>query len=292
MTAYGRASLALPLGLFAVEIQSVNRKHLEVHVLLPKELQRFEVEIKKILGSQLSRGQISVKVSLTSQESTPLEVSINIPLVRQLKAAWDKVTTDLGLDPTTQKFDLNLFLIQPGVLLYNENLQDESEYRQAIELVTQDALVKLVGMKDREGATLQEDVEMRLHHLSDCIEQISSKTTGATSKYRQKLVERLEEVLAGCVENEERILREVCLYADRVDIVEEVIRFRSHLKQMHELLISKEMHVGKTLEFIVQELHREINTIGSKSSDMEISRLVIEVKSDLERMREQIQNIE
>jgi len=292
MTAYGRASVALPLGLFIVEIQSVNRKHLEINVLLPKELARFEGEVKKILGSHLFRGQITVKIFATFEETTPLVVSVNLPLVRQLKAAWDRVAKELHLERDQQAFDLNVLMSQPGVLLYNENLQDEGEYRKAIELATKDAVVKLIEMKEREGASLQEDIASRLQQLGNCIDQISSKTSGATLKYRQRLVDRLEEVLSGCVENEERILREVSVYAERIDIVEEVTRFNSHLKQLSGLLLSETKGIGKTLEFIVQELHREINTIGSKSSDMEISRLVITVKSDLERIREQIQNIE
>lgn len=291
MTAYSRASLTTSLGHFTAEIQSVNRKHLEVNAFLPKELLRFDSEIKKMLNDQVSRGQINLKIFATFDQQAPVVVIPNLPLVRQMKAAWDQIAKELNLD-AGRGFTLEMLADQEDVLLYEENLQDEELYRLAIKNVVELALKDLIEMKIREGVALQQDISLRLNNLRRCIGLIADKTPGATQKYRQKLIERLEELLSGCVENEERILREVAVFAEKIDISEELTRFQSHLDQINALLEGSASSVGKTLEFFLQELNREANTVGSKSSDVEISRLVIEIKSELEKIREQIQNVE
>lgn len=291
MTAYGRACVVTALGRFVVEIQSVNRKFLEINTVLPKEFLRFDGEIKKWIASSIMRGQINVKVSVALEQTTPLVVTPNLPLARQIKAAWDKIAEDLQLEDN-QGFRLSMLAQETGVLLYDENIEEEQEYLKGFRQAVESALKGLIEMKIREGNELQKDIEARLSRLKNWIAQVAVKAPEATKKYRQKLVERLQEVLPGCVENEEKILREVCVFAERVDIAEEITRFDSHLKQFSDLLNASTESIGKTLEFLLQELNREINTIGSKSSDVEVSRLVIEVKSELERIREQIQNVE
>lgn len=290
MTAFGRASLTLPLGRFIVELQSVNRKYLEINTSLPSELSCFDPFIKKIIASEVSRGQVNVKLTVIFAKSSPLVVAPNLPLARQEKAAWDLIAKDLGLKEE-KGFSLQMLVDKPDILLYAQETADEAEYQNGISQVIAEALKAFVAMKLAEGAILQRDIEMRLATLKSAIEKIALKAPDAPAKQRQKLKERLEEVLPGCVENEERILREICLYADRLDITEEIIRFRSHLEQCHHFMESN-AGIAKTLEFLLQELNREINTIGSKSADVEISHLVVGVKSELERIREQIQNIE
>lgn len=288
MTAYGRASKETSLGRFFVEIQSVNRKFLEINCYLPKELSHFDVEIKKWIGEAVSRGQLNVKLAATFDEKIPFAAKPNIPLARQLKEAWDKIATELG----AKGFSLDLLVNEKNIISYEENFQDEELYRQAIKEAVQSALKELLEMKDKEGKALQNDIAKRLKNLQQWLDQIAQKAPGATTRYRQKLIERLEEVLPGSAENEEKILREISIYAEKIDIAEETTRFSSHLKQFSDLLDSDIANGGKTLEFILQEMNREVNTIGSKSSDIEVSRLVIEIKSELERIREQIQNVE
>lgn len=291
MTAYGRHSLSTPLGQFTVEIQSVNRKHLEINTLLPKELMRFDPDIRKIIGIAVVRGQVTVKLTAYFEKVMPITVMPNLPLVRQLKAAWDAIAKDLSLrDPS--EFSLDLLHGEEGIFLYGENLQDEPGYRVAIFEVVEGALKAFLAMRAHEGEALQRDISSRLKKLSHWMDEIASRAGGATDKYRQKLLERLESLMPGIMENEERVLREICLYAERIDITEEITRFYSHLQQCEKLFLMEAGSIGKTFEFVLQELSREVNTIGSKSSDIEISRLVIEIKSELERMREQIQNIE
>lgn len=291
MTAYGRACVISPLGRFSVEIQSVNRKHLEINTFLPKEFVRFDTDIKKWIALKVGRGQINVKVSVVFEVFSPLTITPNIPLAKQIKTAWDKIAQELNL-PEDQGFKLDFLANESEILLYDENFQDEEQYRQTLNDAISQALEELIVMKTREGNILYQDIKNRLDRLSILIKEIALKAPGATQRYRQRLIERIEEVLRGSVENEERILREVSIYAERIDIAEELTRFESHLKQVDELIHSNAQGIGKTMEFLVQELNREINTIGSKSSDIEVARHVVDIKSELERIREQIQNVE
>jgi uncharacterized protein (TIGR00255 family) len=290
MTAYGRASLNTKVGHFVVEIQSVNRKFLEVNVFLPRELNQFDIELKKWLMPYLARGQVTVKVNVTFEGAVPFIVRPNLPLARQLKDAWDEITKELKLD--VEEFRLSLLEHADGLLSYEENLAEEENYREALKQTLEVALRGFLQMKTQEGAVLQADISQRLEKMRQALQIIELKMPFATKKYRDKLVARLNEIVPGHIENEERILREIALFAEKIDITEELTRFNCHLSHFDELIQSEALSVGKTMEFVLQELNREINTISSKSSDLEIARAVIDIKSELERIREQIQNIE
>lgn len=290
MTAYGRASLHSDVGDFVIEIQSVNRKFLEVNTSLPKELNSFEIELKKWLLPHISRGQISLKVSVSYENASPVIVHPNLPLARQIKHAWDEIIQDLHLK--NESFNFSLLANVEDILLFEQNVQEEDRYRDVLKQALELALEKFVHMKTQEGAILQADILERLQRIEQWMRVIEQKTPSAVTKYREKLLSRLEELLPGSIENEERILREVAIFAEKIDIVEEVTRFFCHLNHFRELLQSEATSIGKTLEFVLQELNRETNTIGSKSSDLEIARGVIDIKSELERIREQVQNVE
>lgn len=289
MTAYGRASLENSLGRFTAEIQSVNRKHLEVSTYLPGEFVRFDGEIKKWIGKAVARGHVTVRVFLVSDRATPIAVRPNLPLARQIKSAWEAIASDLQVE---ESFELELLQGQEGVLLFNAEFKDEDAYRQALREVVSAALQKFILMKENEGKELHDDIAMRVDILDEVIQQTEARASDAADKHRKKILAKIEDLLPGLVDNEERVMREVCLFAERVDIMEEIIRFKSHLKQFRELLASPAEAVGKTIEFVVQEVNREANTIGSKASDAEVTRSVIKIKSELERIREQVQNVE
>lgn len=290
MTAYGRASLNTKVGHFIVEIQSVNRKFLEVNVFLPRELNQFDIELKKWLMPYLARGQVTVKVNVTFEGAVPFIVRPNLPLARQLKDAWDEIAKELNLG--INEFRLSLLERADGLLSYEENLSEEANYREALKQTLDVALRGFLQMKAQEGAILQADIAQRLEKMRKALQIVELKMPFATRKYRERLVARLDELVPGHVENEERILREIALFAEKIDITEELTRFNCHLTHFDELIRSEALSVGKTMEFVLQELNREINTIGSKSSDLDIARAVIDIKSELERIREQIQNIE
>jgi len=290
MTAYGRGSVTTDVGHFIIELQSVNRKFLEVVVTLPRELSQFEIELKKWLAPHLARGQVTVKVTAIFDGAVPFVVRPNLPLARQLKKAWHEVAKVLEVQG--EHFQLSLLERAEGLFVYEENQGEEEHYRHILKQVLDVALNGFLQMKRQEGAVLQADIVERLAIIRQSLFVIRQKAPLAVKKYRDKLVARLQELLPGSVENEERILREIALFAEKVDIAEELTRFSCHLGHFEELLYSASPSVGKTLEFVLQELNREINTIGSKSSDLEVARAVIDIKSELERIREQIQNVE
>lgn len=287
MTAYGRGVANLAVGQFSIEIQSVNRKHLEIQTFLPRELSQFDVELKKWISSSISRGQVTIKANVTFHDAAPFVIRPNLILARQLKEAWSQIAKELGVE----EFSLSLLKESSGLLTYEENRAEEENFRQALKLAFDEALKNFLQMKRHEGAVLEKDILSRLNKMGKEMKVIEEKAPEATVRYREKLQARLEEVLPGKIENEERILREIALFAEKIDIMEEITRFNCHLSHFEELTRSNES-VGKTLEFLVQELNREINTIGAKSSELVIARGVIDIKTEIERIREQIQNIE
>lgn len=289
MTAYGRAISHNSVGRFVIEIQSVNRKFLEVSVDLPTELSSFDLEMKKWILPFLHRGQVSVKVSAFFEDAAPLVVRPNLPLVRRLKEAWDTIAKEIEVNET---FSLSLISRTEGVLQYDENEEDEEVFREILKKTLEMAFDSFLQMKKQEGAVLQEDLAKRLEFIKCAVREIESKTPQVVEKYRKKLLDRLKDILPADLQNDERILREIALFSEKVDIAEEITRLECHLKHFTEVMEGESIGIGKTLEFIVQELNREINTVGSKSADSTIARLVIDIKSELERIKEQIQNVE
>lgn len=289
MTGYGRGSLHSEVGHFTLEIHSVNRKFLDITVQLPKELVRFEGQIRKVITSRISRGQVTVKLYASFDEIIPITAHPNLALAKQLKQAWEAIAKELGV--STDQFDLSLLSSEEDLIVYEENLNDESKYKEALDKTLEIALQGILEMKSKEGAVLQTDILQRIAKIRGLLEKIEEKAPAAPSRFREKLMARLEELLPGNSENEDRILREVALLAEKLDISEEITRLSYHLTHAEELLESNDS-VGKELEFVLQEMFREINTIGSKCQDKEISRYVIESKSELEKIREQIQNVE
>lgn len=287
MTGFGMATLPTPQGRFEVEIQSVNRRHLEINLTLPKPLIRFENEIRKLLNEKVARGQLNVFVRWKSEGLVNSEITVDVAKAKALKLAWEKVALEIGLNaPLT--FDLF-----KDVLLYEEKAgEGEESLKKAIVL----AIDALDAVKSKEGQALRADFAARLKVLQEGIEKIEQGCVGSTDSYRQKLTVRLEELFSGHSDNEEKILKEVAIFAERIDITEEIVRFKTHLKAFLETL-EKPLKgpndaKGKKFEFILQELGREINTIGSKTQSGAISTLVIDMKCELEKMREQVQNIE
>lgn len=291
MTAYGRASLTTALGSFVAEIQSVNRKFLDIHVSLPSELLRFETEIRRLIPQFVSRGQVQLTITAKYNSSIPVTVVPNLPLAKEIKRAWDTIATALDLSEH-QSFQLSLLADRTDILLYDTCWEQEEEYKAALLEVTQQALSQYITRKDFEGSSLMKDILQRTQLLQTGIEAIALQSAGAPDKFRKKLTERLQDALPAFIENEERILREICIYAEKVDIMEEITRFKAHITHFEHILNSKEHAIGKTLEFILQEMGREINTIGSKTGEVQVSQKVVEIKSELERIREQIQNVE
>ena len=293
MTAYGRAIKETSIGRFTVEIQSVNRKHLEINVLLPRELVRFDTGVKKWVSEAIGRGQITVKFTIVFNQNIPLTIAPNIPLALKIREAAQNLSLALEMPAKeSQEFIIRMLEQQPDILLFDEQLEDEELYREALYEVFHVALQSLLEMKAQEGHAIYIEVSQRLGILHKEIKNIAQHAPNATKRYRERLTERLKDLSSGAMENEERILRELGIFAERTDISEEIILFEAHLAQFSEVISMKGGSVAKNLEFLLQEMNREINTVGSKSTDLDVSRSVIEIKSTLERIREIIQNVE
>lgn len=290
MTAFGRGHFSSTAGHFTVELQSTNRKFLDVTVNLPKELAHFEVEIKKWLIHHVARGHVSVKITVSFEQSIPFNVRPNLPLARQFQQAWSQIAEELNLD--SSDFNLSLLSSVEGLFSYDDNLQEEETYRHALKSAFDEALHGFLKMKSKEGAVLLHDVLNRTASIRNWMRGVEAKGPQCALRYKERLEARLSDLHSVHLDTDERILKEIALYADKIDITEEVTRFFCHLDHLEEMINSSQASVGKVLEFILQELGREINTIGSKSADIEIARYTIDIKSELERIREQIQNVE
>ena len=286
MTAYGRSSVVTSQGRLTVEIQSINRKFLDLQIFLPKELSRFDPLIRKWIGEGLFRGQVAVRIDFRSEGKSAVKVTPNEPLIKEYLSAFNEIKEKFAVDGDV----LPYLLQQPGVLVVQE-AEGADELESALHSGVISALEELSRMKASEGKNLAADLLGRLAVMEAALGQIALKSPEIKVYYRNKLQALLNELLPGG-EHEERLLRELCLFAEKIDIEEEITRFASHLEQTKGLIGETRETSGKALEFLVQELQREANTMGSKAADIEVSKLALELKVEIERIREQVQNVE
>lgn len=287
MTGFGRGVVDAPFGRLISEIQSINRKHFEVQVHLPKELSRFENEIRKRVAEKVSRGQITVRIQLIPSKEAIADLLPDLETLKSVKAGWEKRSEQLGLDP--KHVNIEFIARYVPAAQKTDLIQDQDIH--LLDQCINAALQSLFVMKSKEGKALTEDVQTRLHAMRKMVLSIAEYSPEATNRMRQKLLEKMAALMPEGVEVDERIVKEVALFAEKVDITEELIRLESHFMQFEECLNSQGA-VGRKMDFVIQEMGREINTIGSKSCESKISYVVVEMKSELERVREQIQNIE
>lgn len=287
MTGFGRGAIDAPFGRLIVEVQSVNRKHFEVSVHLPRELSSFENEVRKWVAEKVLRGQITVRMQLIPSKETLANLLPDLELLKSVKSGWEQLSKELGLDPKNIDLPFLLGSIPPAQRTEIVKEQDLGEIQKCVDL----ALDALSLMKKQEGKALTEDVRTRLRVIQKMVASIMKLSSDATEKMRQKLLEKMTSLLPRDQALDERIVREVALFAEKVDIAEELTRLESHFAQFEECLHFAGA-VGRKMDFVIQEMTREINTIGSKSCEAKISYLVVEIKSEIEKVREQIQNIE
>jgi uncharacterized protein (TIGR00255 family) len=291
MTAYSRSSKSSPYGRFVVEIHSVNRKMLDMSLYLPKDLLRFDLEMRKWLSQSIERGQVTLRLNVQNEGIAGKLFSSYGAQLKNLKEGWDKLAKDLGYDPS-KMVDLPFLVSQMQTVSLNETKEEEEGIKTTLKELIQNALESLMQMKEIEGKTLAQDMQKRLKIIEENSLIIESKKDEPLKRYQKKLTERLKEISGLSAEMDERVAREVALLAEKMDVTEELVRLRAHIEQFRKHLLSKEKAVGRTLDFLTQEMHREINTLGSKSIDTDISFYVVQIKSELDKIREQVQNIE
>jgi uncharacterized protein (TIGR00255 family) len=290
MTGYGRGECAQHGFKITVELSSVNRKQTEVSVALPRELEVLEAQIRDVINRAIARGRLTARVSLHATEGTvSARARLNAPLARAYARELNRLAKELKLaGPVT----LDLVARAPGVLETDEEMAEAEDFWPAVEKALRAALATLVKMREREGDHLARDLAARVAVMTKAAAQVQKQAPEVQKHYREQLVQRVQSAgVAAPGVDDERLLKEVVYFADRSDISEELTRLQSHFQQFKDCLKSDEP-VGRTLDFLAQEMNREINTIGSKANDSLISRAVVTLKTELEKFREQAQNVE
>jgi len=291
MTGYGKGESLSELGRFIVEIRSVNHRYGEISVRMPRGFLALENEVKKQLASALKRGKIDVTVQWEESAAAEAMPQVDKMLARGYAELFRSLTTDLGLSGDVP---LSLVLSQKGVFKDKVTAAvsvEEIDYLPQVVAAVQAAMTAIDAMRVREGEALGQDLAVRRKQVAEWIDQIGARAPQVVSEYRQKLKVRLDQLLEGAEIDPARLAQEVALMADRCDVTEELVRLSSHFVQFDEALRLDEP-VGRKLDFLMQEMNREVNTIGSKSSDAEVTSLVIRIKAEMEKMREQVQNVE
>lgn len=288
MTGFGRGSATHDSWQATVEISTVNRKQAEVVVQLPRELTELEPRVRNAVLERLSRGRAAVAITLERTHDHAPEVRFDAALATALHQAFKSLGQSLGENLTPAVGD---YLRQPGILTIQNGRMDPESVWSAIAPALDQALAALVAMRETEGRHLMEDFLTRLQHLARFAETIAGQTVGRAQRHRDQLLKRLRDADLEIDLNDERLVRELALFADRCDTSEELTRLQSHFDKFHSYLQSGEP-CGRPLDFLCQELFREFNTIGSKANDADIAQTVVDAKTELEKIREQIQNIE
>ena len=288
MTGYGKGEAPAPNGNFLVEIRSVNHRYGEISVRLPRSFYALENEVKRQVASTLKRGKIDISVQWDESSAANAAPQLDMAVARGYYEAYSRLAKELNLP---QDAAPSFIMSQKGVMKEAAGALDETELQPQLLAAVQAAVAALDGMRNREGEALAEDLQTRRRQIAEWTTLIGERTPQVVLEYRQKLKVRLEQLLEGAEMDESRLAQEVALLADRSDITEELVRLSSHFSQFDEALRSSEP-VGRKLDFLMQEMNREVNTIGSKSNDAGITNLVIRIKAEMEKMREQVQNVE
>ncbi|HET8542634.1 MAG TPA: YicC/YloC family endoribonuclease [Anaeromyxobacter sp.] len=270
-----------------VEIRSVNHKYCEVKVRLPRELSALEADATKAVRERLARGGVDVAVR-RSGAAGAVAPRVDVPLAEAYARAFADVKARLGLDGGVTVADV---VGAEGVVRLEERALDLEAAREALRTALAGALDALLAMRTREGEALARDLAARLDAVEGLVARAAALVPQTVEHHRARLAERVQELTRGIGVDPARLAQEVALFADRTDVTEEVTRLRSHLAQARALLAGAEP-AGRKLDFLVQEMHREVNTIGSKSQSAEIAGIVVSAKAEIERMREQVQNVE
>ena len=288
MTGYGRGEAARGGAKFTVEISTVNRKQAELSLYLPRELDALESRARDEINAKVSRGRIAARVQWTAKSGDRAQVEIDRNLAKEYAKEYRKLATDLKLGG---EVSLDTILRAPGVLQTSEEELDVESLWTPLRTAVRAALKELLAMRAREGANLKKDLQKRIDALQKSVKAVKRQAPRTVRRHREALLDRLNQSGLDLKLDDERVLKEVALFADRIDITEELTRLESHFGQFADYAKSKGP-VGRTLDFLSQEMNREVNTIGSKANDPLISRLVVAMKSELEKFREQVQNVE
>ena len=290
MTGYGRTEAILNDRKYTVEIKSLNHRYLEISLRVPTLLSPLELEIKKKISGRFTRGRIDASIRMDSESGSLSEgrYELNLPLIQNYYELLMRLRQELNLE---EKITLSMMTGFRDTFVLKDPGLDLSVVWEDLETVLDKAMAALIEMRKKEGENIYHDLMQRLNLIMTSLDSIALRAPQVTVEYQKRLSERVKELTGGMVLDDLRLCQEVAIMAEKSDITEEIVRFKSHIHQFGDLLKSIDA-AGRNIDFMIQEMIREINTIGSKSSDADISRKVIEIKSELARIREQVQNIE
>ena len=289
MTGYGKQSLNVDGREYQIEIKSVNHRYLDINIKMPKTLSYLEETVKKEISEKIKRGKVDVFITYENNSKEGKNITINKELAKLYIEQLKELAEEEKISSNIEVMEIAKF---PDILTIKADEEDE-KIKQEITQVTTEATNKIVEMKAIEGEKIAQDLLQRISKIENKIMEISSKSTGLIEEYVVKLEKRIQEILKTEEIDKSRIVQEVVIYADKCSIQEEITRLKSHIYQFRNLITNNQNEtIGKKLDFIIQEMNRETNTIGSKANNLEITNGVIDIKTEIEDIREQIQNIE
>ncbi len=288
MTGFGRAQAAVEGYNITVEIKSVNNRYFDFYAKMPRTFSFLEEKVKSLLSTEISRGKVECSIQIETTADESVIVSVNEPLAKGYVNAVEELAEKFALKNDLTALSVARF---SDVLSITKAPVDEEALWDKVQSVVKDALDSFISMRETEGERLKADVLSRADTIISNVAYIEERSPETVKQYSEKLLERMKNVLGDTQIDEARILTEAAIYADKIAVAEETVRLRSHIDQLHTLLSADEA-VGRKLDFLVQEINREANTIGSKAQDVDIARRVIDIKAEVEKIREQIQNIE
>ena len=288
MTGYGRAQGSFSGGEILVEIKSVNNRYLDCGVKLPRVYAFAEEAIKGLVQHTISRGKVDVFINISSAGAQNVRITLNAPVVEGYLAALRQIAGDYDVRDDISVSALARF---NDVFLVEKQEEDEKEVQEALCAVVSEALAAFDAMRTAEGEALKQDLLQKSQEILELVSKVEARSPVTVAAYRERLMGKMREVLENTAIDEARIIQEAAIYADKVAVDEETVRLRSHVEQLRTMLREGGV-IGRKLDFLMQEMNREANTIGSKGNDVEQARNVVDIKSCLEKIREQIQNIE
>lgn len=290
MTGYGRAEAIINDKKVSIEIKSLNHRFLEIFVRLPGVFSPLETEVKRKLTDRFARGRIEVSIRRDSDQNANAEgrLELNMPLIRNYYGMLSNLKQEFQLK---DEINLGLLLGIKDAVTVAETEIDLAQVWEHLQVILENAMGNLENMRAQEGEIIGKDLQGRLGLLDSFLKTIKNKAPQVVAEYQRRLSERVKDLMGNFPIDDARLAQEVAIMAERCDITEEIVRFQSHLIQMDSIMRSNEA-VGRKIDFLLQEMNREANTIGSKSPDAEISQIVVDIKTELSRLREQVQNIE
>ena len=288
MTGFGRCEVLKDSRKFTVELKSVNHRYLDVNIRMPKKLNFFETSIRTLLKSYADRGKVDIFITYEDLSQSQVSVKYNAALAAEYLKYLNQMAEEFSLDNDVRVSTLSRY---PEVFTMEECSEDEDELWNGLKEALEGAFSQFVEMRTKEGERLKEDILLKLDLLSELIRFIEERSPQIIAEYRTKLEEKMRELLEDTQIDDNRIAAEVILFADKICTDEEVVRLKSHIQQIKETM-EESNGIGRKLDFIAQEMNREANTILSKANDLDISNRAISLKTEIEKIREQIQNIE